>query len=355
MKGLFCLLITISFLVLFPGLKAQPSIGGYYVYYGSLHNHSNASDGTGTPDSAYNYAKNVSQLDFFSLSDHSGSIDTNEWKAIKEAADFYNEDGVFTTFRGFEWSSSNTYGHVTVINTEDYCTTSAPANTFGALCAWLDSRDGLAFLNHPGREDDTDAEFSHFKTTPSGKIAGMELWNKRGAFSQYYYNDGYYPDDREKSYFDEALVRKWRIGAMGGEDNHSGTWGNYCVYRMAVLANSNSRTEIFSAMQARRFFTTLDKNIALSFKINGKEMGSTIKPGNYTMEVQATDADREVFKSIRLVKNGVVINTWKISSSSLHKTLNLVCASGDYFYVVIKEADDDEAISSPIWCYSPGL
>ncbi len=77
------------------GLIAQPSIGGYNVYYGHLHNHCSISDGTGTPADAYNYAKTTGDLDFFSLADHSGSIDATEWTAMKAAADAANEPGEF--------------------------------------------------------------------------------------------------------------------------------------------------------------------------------------------------------------------------------------------------------------------
>jgi PKD repeat protein len=338
-------------MVLFSGsLNAQVSIGGYNVYYGSLHNHSNVSDGTGSPDAAYNYAKNTSQLDFFSLADHSGSIESAEWTTIKNAANTCNEDGVFTAFWGFEWTSSAAFGHVAVINTEDYCTTASPTNNFSGLCDWLNTRECVAFFNHPGREDDVNTEFSHFGTTPTSKLVGMELWNKADAFSMYYYNDGYYTNDGNKSYFDEALVRNWQIGASGAEDNHSGNWGNYCNYRMAVLANVKNRADIYAALQARRFFTTLDKNIGLSFKINGNEMGSNLVPGNYPLQIQASDGDGEIFTTIKLVKNGAVVSTWTPNSSTPNITDNLSCAVGDYFYVIITQADLNEAISSPIWC-----
>jgi hypothetical protein len=79
-------------------LSAQVSIGGYNVYFGTIHNHCNISDGTGTPDAAYNYAKKTSQLDFFSLADHSGSIVAAEWTAMQTTANAYNEDDVFTAF-----------------------------------------------------------------------------------------------------------------------------------------------------------------------------------------------------------------------------------------------------------------
>jgi hypothetical protein len=69
----------------------------------------------------------------------------------------------------------------------------------------------------------------------------MELWNKNDAFSTYYYNDGYYTNDGNKGYFDEANVRDWKIGAAGANDNHSGTWGTENNYRLAVLATAKTK------------------------------------------------------------------------------------------------------------------
>jgi len=354
MKRIYYSVLVASLLIYSTGLSAQVSIGGYNVYYGSLHNHSNVSDGTGTPAEAYNYAKNTSHLDFFSLADHSGAIDATEWTSIKNAANAYNQDGVFTAFWGFEWTSSGAYGHVAVINTDDYCTTSSPTNTFSTLCNWLNSRNCVAFFNHPGRENAAGTEFSHFSTTPSDKLVGMELWNKSVGFSTFYYNDGYYLNDGNKGYYDEAIVRNWKIGASGSEDNHSGNWGNYCNYRLAVLANAKTRTDIYAAFQARRFFSTLDKNLAMSFKINGSEMGSTIAPGNFSLQILASDGDGEIFTSIILMKNGAASITWAPNSTSPIITSSLVCSNADYFYVIVHQADGNEAISSPIWCTSGG-
>ena len=147
---LFCALLIHSGLTTI----AQPSIGGFNVYYGHLHNHSNVSDGTGTPDDAYSYAKNTGKLDFFSIADHSGAIDATEWQAIKTAADTYNQDNVFTAFYGFEWTE-NVLGHVAVINSPDYVTTASPYNTFAGLCNWLNANECVAFFNHPGRNNST--------------------------------------------------------------------------------------------------------------------------------------------------------------------------------------------------------
>jgi hypothetical protein len=348
MKRAFLSLFAAGFFFGSLNLAAQsPSIGGFNVYYGSLHNHCNISDGTGTADDAYNYARNTGKLDFFSLADHSGAIDATEWTAMKTAADKYNQDNVFTAFRGFEWTE-NVRGHVAVINSDNYITTASPNSTFPDLCNWLNANECVAFFNHPGRNNSTGVEFDHFATTPTSKIVGMELWNKTDRFNVYYYTDGYYPSDGNLSWFDEALARGWKIGAAGSEDNHAATWGTMTQSKLAVLATANTRTTIMDALKARRFFTTYDKNLALSFKIGGSEMGSTITGANYGFQIQASDANMEVFTQIQLLRNGQVVNTWTPNTANPVISLNQNCFDGEYYYVRVKQADGDEAISSPI-------
>lgn len=348
MKKTFQPLLVVGFLLCVIISQAQVSIGGFNVYYGHLHNHCNVSDGTGTPDQAYNYARNTGKLDFFSLADHSGAISATEWTSMKAAADNYNQDGVFTAFCGFEWTE-NVLGHVAVINSDNYITTASPANTFSGLCNWLNSNECVAFFNHPGRNNSTGREFDHFAATPTDKIVGMELWNKTDRFSVYYYTDGYYPNDGNKSWLDEAIARGWKVGASGSEDNHSGTWGTATNSKMAVLASANNRTELYNALKARRFFTTYDRNLALSFKIGGNEMGSTILGASYGFNILASDGEGELFSQVQLVKNGSVIQSWNPNISRVDIAGNMTFTDGEYYYVRVKQADGDEAISSPIW------
>jgi len=348
MRTLSQLILTGFLLMVFASLSAQPSIGGYNVYYGHLHNHCSFSDGTGTASAAYDYARHTGGLDFFSLADHSGSLDAAEWATMKRVADSCNVDNVFTTFWGFEWTHS-TIGHVAVIGSASYVTTASPCNTFTGLCDWLNANECVAFFNHPGRQNSTGAEFAHFATTPTEKFIGMELWNKTDRFEDYYYNDGYYSNDGNLGYIDEALARDWKIGAAGSEDNHSGTWGTMTPSKLAVLATANTRSEIMAALKARRFYSTYDKTLALSFKINGYEMGSTITGGSYTLQILASDATGDNFSKVELLKNGVVQNTWTPGSNSVSLTASLNFYDGEYYYVRVKQSDADEAITSPIW------
>ena len=138
-------------------------------------------------------------------------------------------------------------------------------------------------------------EFENFTGAFSSKFVGMELWNKSDLFERYYYNSGYAPDVTERSgYFDEALLEGWSIGAAGSEDNHTATWG-LSNNRLAVLAGTNTRASIYDALQARRFYSTLDKNLELSFTVEGLEMGNSVTGGLSTCEVRAADGDGEGF------------------------------------------------------------
>jgi len=346
------LLVAIFVFVLFFNVveSQRQSIGNYNVYYGNFHNHSNVSDGKGTPASAYEYARKTAHLDFFSLADHCLMISQKEWEEVKKIADSANEDGAFTAFWGFEWSSSKVYGHIAIIGTDDYCTAIQDStNTIDKLMEWLSSRDTVAFFNHPGREDDIKKEFQHFSGTPCSKIVGMELWNKKRALESFYYTDGYHKNDGNKSYFDEANIRGWKVGAAGGDDNHTANWGTFTGYRVAVLASDLTRLDIFEALKARRFYSTLDKNLALSFKINGHEMGSTINAGYCNIEIQAFDGDKEAFRKVELKKMGTTIQTWDISTPSVNLIHSITTKPGEYYYVVIQQNDGNEAISSPIY------
>lgn len=177
----------------------------------------------------------------------------------------------------------------------------------------------------------------------------MELWNKSDAFNDYYYNDGYFAYDGNKGYYDEAIYHNWKIGAAGADDNHRATWGTDNQYRLAVLAPAKTRAAIYDGLRSRRFFTTMDKNLVLFFEINGAPMGSDIDLGTYPAVIRLSDGDNETFTKIELLKNGSVLYSWTPNSSNPVISQNITAVCGDYFYVRVRQADGNEAISSPIF------
>jgi hypothetical protein len=337
-------------------VDAQISIDGYHVYYGHLHNHTSYSDGQGTPAQAYAAAR-ANGLDFFGLAEHSNLLTTAEWADTQIEADASYVPGVFTTFRGFEWTTSR-FGHVAVINTPSFILTSDPNyGTFTELVAWLNTQasDCFAFFNHPGDYNAAGTEFDHFANDRvTDKIVGMEQWNKTNGFPAYYASlsgvmtNGYFSDDGV-SFYDEALQRGWHIAPGGSEDNHVGTWGSLTTYKTAVLANANTREDLIAAFKARRFFTTEDLNAAMSFKINGNEMGSTILPGTYTLKIQLSDGNSETYSKVELMKNGVVTATWTPGITDVNISKQISCSDGEYYYIRVYQSGSLAAFSAPIW------
>lgn len=320
----------------------------YSVYYGHIHNHSNYSDGSGFPAEAYQYARDIAGLDFFGLSDHALYLDSAKYKSTIDIANSYNKDGTYTTFYGFEWTN-NSYGHITVVGADQFCQANQKeTSTFALFLDWLKKHECIAFFNHPGRHDWSGYEFDHFQQTPLDKIVGIELWNKNNGFERYYYNNGYFEDD-SRGYYEEAVYYGWRVGAAGAEDNHYASWGTYVPFRTAILADTLTREALYNAMKKRRFYSTEDKNLEISFTIDGNEMGAVIKAKKSKIIIHAKDKENEKFKTATLYKNGIEHIKWNLDSANITITDTISTQSGENYYVRITQEDNDEAVTSPIW------
>ncbi len=344
-------ILVLCLLVVSGVSQGDSLVGTSSTYFGHLHNHTGFSDGSGTPALAYSTAREAG-LDFFGLSDHGEQLTADEFADMKAAADGADAPGVFSTFYGFEWSSG-TYGHVTVVNPAAFASSgNAATDTFSEFMSWLNTNGGVAFFNHPGRNNSSGMEFEHFTGASSARIVGMELWNKDSIL---YYNSGYTSDSRDRSgHYDEALLNGWYIGAAGSQDHHGSTWGS-SNWRLAVISGSNTRDAIYTALSTQCFYSTLDKNLELSFQVDGKEMGSGTAGGRNVCVVKAADRDGEGFSKIEIIQNGNIVYTEYFSDASLPTvTRELSTQQRDYLYCKVTQTDGDEAFSSPVFITSSG-
>ncbi|GGX31248.1 CehA/McbA family metallohydrolase [Aquimarina muelleri] len=343
--------ITLILMLLFAGsffAQKHPSTGEWNVYYGHLHNHTGLSDGKGTPTEAYTHARNVAGLDFMGLSEHGILLTADRWNTLKNSANANNVNSEFVTFWGFEWTSSLVYGHISIINTEDF-TNVLSDFSFSDITSWLEKREGIAFFNHPGRENDISLEFEHFETVPTDKFVGMELWNKGTGFDKFYYNDGYFKEDQNRSFYDEAISRGWKIGAAGSHDHHQREWGETDM-ATAILAKSLTRDDLYESLKAKRFFSTEDRSIALSFTLDGNEMGSTVSGRSENkINIKAFDTENEIFTKAELYRNGILLFHWDVNVTNVDISYVITSSNNDSYYVKVTQEDGDEAISSPIF------
>jgi hypothetical protein len=346
----------------YPALSGSSAVPNetYNTYFGFLHSHTSLSDGSGTPEQAYQYARDVAGMDIFAITDHGELIATwpwnNEWNRIKAAANANYQPGSYVTLWGFEYSNFIT-GHISVLNTNDF-TSFITSIGIGDLYNWLNVRPaGFGTFNHPGKYDDLGVEFLHFDITDTAVVSqmvGVETWNGAGNFDQYYYENTW--SSTNGSYLDTGNRKGWFFGALGAGDNHQQGWGTTSDYRTGVLAKSLTREDVIAAYRARRFYATEDKDLYLDFRCSGYPMGSqlTAVPRNFT--VTATDRSGDTFSEVRLYRNGTLIAVNPVSGNSINTTFSDNATGSAYYYVMIKENDDqdgngrnDEALSSSIW------
>lgn len=329
-------------------LEISAHRGDYKVYYGYLHAHTSYSDGSGTPEEAYPFARDTAKLDFFAITDHGELIDmwpwNNEWDKIKQTAQKYNQDGVFVALHGFEWSSP-ILGHINVIGSDDF-TDCIGQSTVKGICEWIARRPNtFSRFNHPGSYDSIGCEFDHFKLYPFvvEQMAGIEMHNG-GKSVQYYFSQKGYAG--KFNYMDEANQIGWKLGAVGGQDNHSPDWGMKNNFLVGVWATLLTREGIAQAHRQRRTFATEDRNLWLSFQMDGAQMGSRLTPGIKKVNISLGDKDGEKIAKIMLLKSGTVIQTFE-STSDVELTLDT--KAGEYYHVFATQEDGNAIISSPIW------
>jgi hypothetical protein len=116
------------------------------------------------------------------------------------------------------------------------------------------------------------------------------------------------------------------------------------------LAPEKTRASLLEALKARRFYSSRDKNLALSFTCNEAEMGSRVSAGSLHFSIEAWDGDDEIFTRVQLLKNGAVIQTWTPDSTRPSLTFSTTGDPGDYYYVRAYQSGTEwAAISSPIF------
>lgn len=333
----------------------------YGFYFGFLHAHSHLSlDAQGAPDTAYATARDAGGLDFFSLTDHAEFLIIwpwdQKWKQLREAADAADEPGVFTALWGFEWSNPF-LGHMSVLNTEDFTHTFKTFRVRG-MYDWIADRPAaFAQYNHPGDYDYLGVEFLHFSPHPraAAQMVGIETWNESRSLDEYYYAGSW---DSELPFIDVANQKGWRLGALGAQDNHTPDWGFDNDFRTGILARELTREGVAEAFRSRRFYSTEDKDLELDLRCAGYPMGSMLTDVVPVFTVTANDRSGDGFERVRLYRNGEQVATQDVSgtSFSVEMTATPSGGAGDYFYVIVTQADDndangrnDEALSSPIW------
>lgn len=252
--------------------RASRITQGTQLVHADLHNHTVLSDGDGDPELAFDSMRQAG-LDVAALTDHTTLLGIEgltrpEWNLTGSLADAADDPGQFTALRGFEWSHP-LLGHVNVWFTDEF-EDLLGASSMGGLYDWLVDRDGLASFNHPGREWGRFDNFD-FSATVFDQLVGLEMFNRREDYLFHRWSDGY------SSPLVACLNAGWRTGLSGVTDEHGTDWGlPEGKGRSGLWVAENTRTAVFEAMQARRFFATRVSGLRLDATANEVQMGGRL-------------------------------------------------------------------------------
>ena len=342
----------------------------YQLYFGQLHSHTTYSDGSGSLKSALEYVQNLpdnANVDFVAFTDHSNYFDKsgeanpaaalydttqmtaysqNLWKEYKGTiANFNASQSDVVALAGFEMTWSGGPGHINTFNTEGIVsrnnaalnnkTADAGMKAYYSLLSQTEGADSISQFNHPGDTFGTFIDFAYWDPVIDTRIQLVEVGNGEGAIGA----GGYYPS---YEYYVMALDKGWHVAPTNNQDNHKGKWGNANDARDVILTDDFSEEGIYQAIRDRRIYATEDKNLEITYTLNGELLGSTIadaESANIKVSVYDPDASDSISKVEVVVNSGAVAYTWddpeELASGALSCTI-----PADYSYYFIRVTQD---------------
>ena len=357
----------------------------YQAYFGQLHSHTQYSDGSGTLASALEYIKGLhasANIQFVAFTDHSNYFDKSGaanpegalydmskatdysrglWSEYKGAiADFNAVNGSsLLALGGFEMTWSGGPGHINTFNTAGIVsrnnsvlnnkTADSGMKAYYALLSQAEGVESISQFNHPGKTFGNFSDFAYYDPVIDSRMYMVEVGNGEGQIGA----GGYYPSYEQ---YIMALDKGWHLAPTNNQDNHKGRWGNANDARDVIITDDFSEAGIYEAIRAMRMYSTEDKNLELTYTVNGLMMGSSIKteevPDKLLLEVTVTDPDKtDTISKVEVVVNsGKVVHTWN-DPAELAKGILSVSLDPDYSYYFIRvtQGDGDLAVTSPVW------
>ncbi|MEO0114825.1 MAG: T9SS type A sorting domain-containing protein [candidate division WOR-3 bacterium] len=315
----------------------------YNIYFANLHSHSAFSDGQGTPEEAFLYARDSAKIDILALTDHTHYLTENAYQFIKEIAERYTEDGRFIAIAGQEFGSLNHFGHVTIFEANQLC--SIPTSNLLATYQWLAQNQLLAQFNHP-REGDFN--YLNYDYTGDRYCSMIEVVN----------GGGNYTILNEQMYL-LALANGWHLSPVANQDNHRKKWGDATtaagqIPLTGILADTLTKQAIIEAMLNRRTYALevkpkTDRIRLKDFSIDNIIMGGIYETSNPTILIRLEVVAETGFSQIYLYKNGSIYDSVNLPNRDSIVWFKNDSTTNAYYFIKGIQLDGDQFWSAPIW------
>jgi hypothetical protein len=345
------------------------------IVWGDVHGHTSLSDGIGSLDDYFTFARDVAKLDFVIVTDHDfGSgppwhMPKETWQLMQLKADQYTDNGHFIAIAGYEWTSQEKYWTEVASGIISERLFPGPPEHYGHKNVYFPGPvDSIFSAKDPAYESPdllAEAVGQHsgliHNAHPNAGPEGRDQFEYTPAHASIIANSEIGPDVirwqgkvyalKMEQTLRAFLNRGGRTGFVAGSDTHDGK----PEVRTAVLVNELTRSALFDALRHRHNYAVSRDRIGLDFRINGHLMGEeiTVKGApRILVEVHGTDLIREVI----IVRDGVGLHTVKPASRTLRfNYVDHSFAGASYYYVHVEQTNTDEqgnpsyAWSSPIW------
>jgi len=111
-----------------------------------------------------------------------------------------------------------------------------------------------------------------------------------------------------------GLNKGYKFGVIGSTDQHAGYPGSYGDGLIAVVAPTNSRADIWEAMEKRHVYCVTGDKIKLDFRINNAIMGDEIKGNKRNISVKVEG--QNFIDYVDIIKNGKRLTRINVPFSS---------------------------------------
>jgi hypothetical protein len=281
------------------------------VYWGETHAHSGFSEGMGSIDRFYQWARDDAGLDFAGLSEHDVWLDDSEWRSMNDAVRRYTEPGRFVAFLAYEWTvNRNGGGHHNVFFRSpgrDRVPAQMAYNLsllYQGLRSRYSTKDVLVIPHaHQAadwRRSDPDLE----RLVEIASMHGTFEW-----FGNYYLRQGY-----QVGFVGASDDHRTRPGYSGGMPTGSLQQMNSLV---AVRAKEKGANEIFDALRDRSTYAASDaQRILLDFQLNNQSAGQRV-PYSDERRMHARFSGTSAVDRVEIIKNGEVVFARRMAEAPL--------------------------------------
>lgn len=351
------------------------------LYWGDLHAHGvDSFDAIGRH--AFRYARDVSGLDFFALTDHCEMWPDEAWVRLRDAVKNEDRPGEFATILGYEATFPGPWGHHNVY----FRGLEGPvlgSDEGSLLDLWdaLESHKALTIPHHTG------VRFAGAEGVVTGGGTPnpdwqfhkprlrrlIEIYSGHGQSEAF---DPAHPLSYENTRFDHLATSSdgphyaqdaWRLGyelgVIGSSDDHHGQPGRGELGLAAVWANHLAREEIFDGLARRSTYATTGARIILEFSVNNCAMGGTVVSDSGICHIHIEAHGTDIIDTVELLAHDIEDEAIEVRARWTPHALDFTVDHTDdtvregFYYVRVRQANryrerTPMAWSSPVWVTS---